>query len=82
MTFKIGDVVKTTRHITDTDPKGHPYIHALKGGHGIVIAIVYEAPHGYSEVDIPGGEPNGYTVAWEPEGHGVMDVNPSDLEPG
>jgi len=80
LNFKIGQVVRTTQHVTDVDSNGRSYIHALKGGHGIVIAIVYEAPYGYSEEEIDGGVPNGYTVAWEPEGHGVMDVSPHSLE--
>lgn len=79
MAFKIGTVVKSRKIITDVDARGRPYIHTLKGGHGIVIAIVYDK-HGYSEKDLLDDTPNGYTVAWEPEGHGVYDVNPDVIE--
>jgi hypothetical protein len=49
------------------------YYHAVKGTHGVIIAIVYDR-EGYSEEPVPDDTPNGYTVFWF-EGRGVMDVN-------
>lgn len=76
-TFKVGEIVQARVFITDKGLRDRPYIHAIPGMYGIVIAIKGPGPGSYSEEEGAQGEVA--VVDWKPQGVGLYDCGGSQI---